>query len=65
MDMDSIDILISVVFGVVIGFILYRSCIKPTIVKGPNSRDIIDKVYVVDGKKYILEPVVCGSLFKS
>ena len=56
------DILISVLLGVVLGVIVYNMYINPPIIKGPNSRDIIDKIFKVDGKYYEFIPVVCGCL---
>ena len=58
----TIDIILSIFTGLVLGIILYRCYICPVIIRGPNSRDIIDKIFEVDGKYYELEPVVCGCL---
>ena len=56
------DNLISVLLGIVLGFIVYNMYISPPIIKGPNSRDIIDKIFEVDGKYYEFMPVVCGCI---
>jgi len=61
---DQIDMTINLIVGIVLGIILYRGYIRPPIYKGPNSRDIIDKIFVVDGKYYELEPSICGCLTK-
>ena len=61
---NIIDIILSIFVGLVLGIILYRGYICPPIVRGPNSRDIIDKIFEVDGKYYELEPKVCGCLKK-
>lgn len=56
------DVFISIAVGIILGIILYRFYICPPIMRGPNSRDIIDKVFEVNGKYYELEPVVCGCI---
>lgn len=58
----SMDIVINVLIGIVLGYILYKGYLCPTTFHGPNSRDIMDKVYNVNGKLYTLEPVVCASV---
>ena len=57
-----IDIIISIIMGIVLGSILYKCYICPPIIRGPNSRDIIDKIFEVNGKYYELDPQVCGCL---
>ncbi len=64
MSEKPVDIILSIIVGFVLGIILYRGYICPPIVRGPNSRDIIDKIFEVDGKYYELEPKVCGCLKK-
>ena len=61
-DYNKFDPLISILFGMLLGIIIYRFYLFPPIIKGPNSRDIVDKIYEYDGKYYELEPVVCGCL---
>lgn len=51
--------LINIILGIVIGYLLYKIYISPTIIKGPNSRDIINKIYNVDNKLYKLRPTIC------
>ena len=57
------DIILSVCIGILTGYVIYKCCICPTKIKGPDSRDIINKIYEIDGKYYELNPKVCGSLF--
>lgn len=57
-----IDIILSLCVGILIGYVVYKCYIRPTKVKGPDSRDIIDKIYEIDGKFYELNPKVCGGL---
>lgn len=64
-DNNIIDIILSIIVGLVLGIILYRGYICPPIIRGPNSRDIIDKIFEVNGKYYELEPKVCGCLKKN
>lgn len=54
--------IISILIGVIAGYILYKLYISPTIIKGPNSKDIIKRIYEVNGKKYKLRPIVCMSV---
>ncbi len=61
---NIINIILSIFVGIVLGIILYKGYICPPIVRGPNSRDIIDKIFEVDGKYYELEPRICGCLKK-
>ena len=59
---DFMNVLISLIIGSLLGIVLYKGFINPTIIKGPNSRDVIDKVFLVNGKYYKFEPQVCASL---
>lgn len=63
-DNDFVSIVVSVVLGIILAIILYRGYIRPPITRGPNSRDIVDKIFKVNDKYYELEPVVCGCLLK-
>jgi len=56
------DTMISIILGILCGIIIYRFYLCSPIIKGPNSRDIVDKIFEVDGKYYELEPVICGCL---
>jgi len=58
------DIIISIIAGIILGIILYKGYIRPPLIKGPNSRDIVGKIFQVGDKYYELEPVVCGCLKK-
>lgn len=51
------------VLGFVIGYLIYIMVLNPTVFKGPNSKDIINLVYNINGKQYILDPVVCGTIY--
>lgn len=54
--------IINILFGIIIGYILYKIYISPTIIKGPNSKDIIKKVYIINGITYKLKPVICMNI---
>ena len=54
--------IINILIGLIIGYILYKLYISPTIIKGPNSKDIIKKVYKVNDKLYRLRPVICMNI---
>ena len=54
--------ILNILIGFIIGYILYKLYISPTIIKGPNSRDIIGKVYKVNETLYKLKPVVCMNI---
>lgn len=60
--MDNSDIILSICFGIVIGYMIYKCYLRPTKIKGPDSKDIINKIYQIDGKFYELNPVICGCL---
>jgi hypothetical protein len=51
--------IMNILLGIIIGYVLYKIFISPTVIKGPNSRNIIKKVYIVDGTLYKLKPIVC------
>lgn len=59
MNENILNIMISVIFGITLGIILYNVYICPSTVKGPNSKNIIDKIFEVNNKYYKLEPKVC------
>jgi hypothetical protein len=63
-DNAMINISISLILGMLLGIIIYRFYLFPPIVRGPNSRDIVDKIFEVNGRYYELAPVVCGCLRK-
>ena len=54
------QITLNLIIGIALGCILYRTLICRTIIKGPDSRDIIDKIYEWNGDKYKLEPRICA-----
>jgi hypothetical protein len=59
---NNLNIMINVLMGVILGIIIYKGYICPPVVRGPNSRDIVDKIFHVGDKYYELEPIVCGCL---
>lgn len=61
-DKNNYDMLTSIVLGILCGIMIYRFYLCASITRGPNSRDIVDKVYKVDGKYYELIPIICGCL---
>jgi hypothetical protein len=58
------DIFINILLGFICGIIIYKFYLCPPIIRGPNSRDIVDEQYEIDGRYYELEPVICGCLWK-
>lgn len=52
--------IISIIFGIVLGVLLYSILKPPVLLKGPNSRDIVDKEFKYHGKVYRLDPKVCA-----
>lgn len=56
------DTVISILLGALIGLVVYRVYICPKVIRGPNSKDIVDKIFEIDGKYYELEPIICGCL---
>ena len=58
MEYDLFSVIFSIVFGVVLGVILYGTFKPPVILHGPDSRDVVGKIYYYDNKKYILEPKI-------
>lgn len=64
-DEYCMNIVFSLILGCVFGYILYWIILNKPIVKGPNSRDIVNKTYKYNGKYYIFEPIVCMSIYSS
>ena len=56
-----IDIFISILFGITVVFLMYYVFLNKTKIRGPNSRDIINNIYFVDGKYYELEPKIISN----
>ena len=52
------DILISIIFGIVIGVLLYGIYNPPLSVHGPNSKDIVNRIFKYGGKKYRFDPII-------
>lgn len=56
---ELFDIIISLVIGIVFGVIMFYAYMHAKQNKhGPDSRDIVGKIYEYDGICYMLEPVV-------
>lgn len=60
----DIDILISIIVGFVFGYLISDKIINPPIIHGPNSADIVNRVYEVDKRKYKFEPRIYPSFIK-
>ena len=58
MDIIIINIILSIFFGIILGTVLFFINPYKYHLHGPNSKDIISKVYRVGDKCYKLEPVV-------
>lgn len=54
--MDSI---VSIIIGMIFGYVFFNLFINTTINKGPDSKDIINKIYEYNNKKYRLKPIIC------
>lgn len=50
--------IMSLIFGIVVGILVYRALFKQIIYKGPNSNLIRHKIYNVEGKCYKFNPVI-------
>jgi hypothetical protein len=57
---NSIPTLLSIIFGIVVGVLLYSIYKPPVLLHGPNSRDIVDKIFSYKGKTFRLDPKVCA-----
>ena len=55
--MSKYNIILSITLGMVIGIGVYK-IIFPTIYHGPNSKDIVNKIFKVDNKYYKLVPQI-------
>ena len=61
-DNKSFDIIINIIIGFILGVIIYKGQIYSPKIRGPNSKDIINKEFEYNGKKYKFDPIVCGCL---
>jgi len=61
--MDA-NILISLIIGIIVGYLISDNLINPQIIHGPNSADIVEYIYEIDNRKYRFEPRVCPSFIK-
>ena len=58
MDISIINIILSIFLGIIFGTVLFFVNPYKYKLHGPNSKDIISKIYKVGDKCYKLEPVV-------
>jgi len=56
------NIILNIIFAFIISYIIYVYLLNNSNIHGPNSKDIINKVYEKNGKKYIFEPFICSSI---
>ena len=56
---DTLTTVLNMVLGIIIGILIYNLFINKPVIKGPNSKDIVGKVFTIDNKKYYMEPFVC------
>ncbi|AYV77637.1 MAG: hypothetical protein Dasosvirus16_4 [Dasosvirus sp.] len=54
--------IIGIIFGVLVGYVLYQYIVCPVVYKGPNSKDIVGNIYVWNGEQYRLVPQPCAYL---
>ena len=54
-----VGICIGICIGICVGTIIHMATHRP-IIKGPDSRDVIGRIFVSNGTKYRFEPRVCG-----
>ena len=52
------DIIISVIIGIIVSIVLFISIKQSVIYKGPNSKDVKNRIFTRDDKCYMFEPVV-------
>ena len=57
-----IDKIVNILAGLILGVLIYKFYISPTIIRGPNSKEIINKTFIFNGKKYKFDPVICGCI---
>ena len=63
-DHSKLNISLNIILGFIMGYLLYITILDPTVVRGPNSKDIVDKVYIHNGKKYEFVPKIYPSPIK-
>jgi hypothetical protein len=51
---------IEFILGIIIGFVIYCLIYNRPVIKGPNSKDIVGKIFIVNNKKYVFEPFIVG-----
>lgn len=55
---QNTNIILSLILGVLLGLLLFKVFPFNYRVHGPNSKDIIDKIYKVNNICYKLDPIV-------
>lgn len=55
-----ISAVLNIIFGFVIGVLLYSIYNPPILLRGPNSKDIVDREFMFLGRTYRLDPIVCA-----
>jgi len=61
---NIMDSVVSITLGVLLAMVIFTCILRPHVIRGPNSRDIVDKIFEVDGKYYEFFTIVCGCLKK-
>jgi hypothetical protein len=51
---------IEFILGIIIGFVIYCLIYNRPVIRGPNSKDIVGKIFIVNNKKYVFEPFIVG-----
>ena len=57
-DKSTKDIVVNLIIGIVLGYFMFGFFRKDRY-KGPNSKDIVNKIYTHNGKEYKFVTKVC------
>ncbi len=49
---------LSIIIGIIMGYLLFSCFINKPQLKGPDSRNVIGEQFVVDGEIYTFEPII-------
>ena len=52
------DVILSLILGIILGLFLFKILPFNYRVHGPNSKDIVNKIYKIDNVCYRLDPVI-------
>lgn len=63
MDHNTVSWSFNIILAIMCGIIIYVLFFD-TVIKGPNSKDIVGKVYEWKGEKYTFEPRICAKIIK-